>query len=85
MLEDANMIICIWEQKPKSHHNFSAEHFFINPARCYKLVCTEFRDAALLGANLISSLMPEEIDESQAKRMDQCQIVIVVAPTFVQR
>lgn len=30
------------------------------------------------GANLISSLMPTEIDESQVKEMDQFQKVVVV-------
>lgn len=35
-------------------------------------------------ADLISSVMPEEIDVSQIKEMDQFQIVIVVRPTFAR-
>ena len=40
------------------------------------------RDATAIGANLISSLMPEEIDESQIRDMDTFLKVIVVRPTF---
>lgn len=42
----------------------------------------ECKDAAPLGANLISSLMPEEIDESQVKGMAQFQVVIEFQPTL---
>ena len=41
-------------------------------------------DEALSRENLISSLVPQEAEESQVKEMDQFQIVIVVRPTFAR-
>ncbi len=65
----------------ESHNNydFSTELFFINSPG---VINESAWCAALLGANLISSLMPEETDDSQVKEMDQFQIVVVVRPTF---